>query len=290
MVDLELYRIFVVVAKAQNITKASEILHISQPAVSKHIQNLEGQLNISLFKRNRYGLELTEIGEKLFSDIKESVNVLVSAEERIKSIRNINFGVQILKLFNLYGNSIAKFYNVHSQNMVVPIHENINVLLEMLNSQNVDIVISKKPQNVSFDTSISFIHLGYLHDVLIANPKNPMVSKVFTKQDFMNETIYTPRKTSDTTQNLINTLNLDDSHYKFVTNETVINMVKSEKTYGVISKEYIKDELNEGSLAVLKTDFELPPAEYGLFINHKNTFKELNDLIDFLKEQKIETE
>lgn len=290
MVDLELYRIFVVVAKAQNITKASEILHISQPAVSKHIQNLEGQLNISLFKRNRYGLELTEIGEKLFLDIKESVNVLVSAEERIKSIRNINFGVQILKLFNLYGSSIAKFYNVHSQNMVVPIHESINVLLEMLNSQNVDIVISKKPQNISFDKNISFIHLGYLHDVLIANPKNPMVSKVFTKQDFMNETIYTPRKASDTTQNLINTLNLDDSHYKFVTNETVINMVKSEKTYGVISKKYIKDELNEGSLAVLKTDFELPPAEYGLFINHKNTFKELNDLIDFLKEQKIETE
>ena len=41
MVNLELYRIFTIVAKEENITKASEILHISQPAVTKHIKNLE---------------------------------------------------------------------------------------------------------------------------------------------------------------------------------------------------------------------------------------------------------
>lgn len=289
MIDLELYRIFVVVAQAQNITRASKLLHISQPAVSKHIQNLEAQLNISLFKRNRYGLELTEIGKKLFSDINESVNVLLSAEERIKKIRNIKFGVQILKLFNLYGKSVAKFYEIHS-NTVVPIHENISVLLEKLNSQSLDIVISKKSPNISLGEDIAYIHLGFLHDVLITNPKNSLVNNVFTKQDFMSQTIYTPRKSSDTTQNLLSTLNLDDSHFKFVTNETVINMVKFENSYGVISKEYIQNELDEGSLAILKTDFELPQAEYGLFINRKNRFKELNDLIGFFKEQKIEIE
>ena len=41
MINLELYRIFYVVAETKNITKASEILNISQPAVTKHIKNLE---------------------------------------------------------------------------------------------------------------------------------------------------------------------------------------------------------------------------------------------------------
>ena len=49
MINLELYRIFYVVAETGNITKASEILNISQPAVTKQIKNLEGQLNTTLF-------------------------------------------------------------------------------------------------------------------------------------------------------------------------------------------------------------------------------------------------
>ncbi len=49
MANFELYKIFCVVAKEQNITRASEILNISQPAVTKHIHNLENELNTVLF-------------------------------------------------------------------------------------------------------------------------------------------------------------------------------------------------------------------------------------------------
>ena len=41
MINLELYRIFTIVANEENLTRASNILHISQPAVTKHIKNLE---------------------------------------------------------------------------------------------------------------------------------------------------------------------------------------------------------------------------------------------------------
>lgn len=64
MINLELYRIFKVVAEEQNITKASKRLNISQPAVTKHIQNLEYSFNIKLFERNNKGLILTEQGKK----------------------------------------------------------------------------------------------------------------------------------------------------------------------------------------------------------------------------------
>lgn len=46
VINLELYRIFKIVADKENLTKASEILHISQPAVTKHIKNLENELNV----------------------------------------------------------------------------------------------------------------------------------------------------------------------------------------------------------------------------------------------------
>ena len=59
MVDLELYRLFVTVANEGNITRASEILHISQPAISKQIHNLEYELNTKLFERSNTGVKLT---------------------------------------------------------------------------------------------------------------------------------------------------------------------------------------------------------------------------------------
>ena len=73
MINLELYKIFVLVAKEKNITKASEILHISQPAVTKHIKNLEDELQVRLFNRTNHGIELTKEGKAIYDEIKESV-------------------------------------------------------------------------------------------------------------------------------------------------------------------------------------------------------------------------
>ena len=47
-IDLELYKIFKIVADNNNITRASEILYISQPAITKQINSLEKQLNKKL--------------------------------------------------------------------------------------------------------------------------------------------------------------------------------------------------------------------------------------------------
>ena len=58
-IDLELYRIFKIVADNNNITKASELLFISQPAVTKQINNLEDRLNKKLFDRTKNGTFLT---------------------------------------------------------------------------------------------------------------------------------------------------------------------------------------------------------------------------------------
>ena len=61
-IDYELYRIFYIVAKNGNITRASKELLISEPAVSKSIKNLEGYLGAPLFTRTKKGVNLTTEG------------------------------------------------------------------------------------------------------------------------------------------------------------------------------------------------------------------------------------
>ena len=81
--NLELWKLFYEVASAGNITKASERLHISQPAITKQIKKLEEDLNCKLFIRTQKGVILTNDGELIFQDIKNDLNAFELAEKSL---------------------------------------------------------------------------------------------------------------------------------------------------------------------------------------------------------------
>ena len=92
MINFELYRIFVAVAKEENITRASEKLNISQPAITKQIKNLESQLNMILFERKSKGLKLTIAGKELYEKLKNPIEHLNKINEELcKNIKIKSF-------------------------------------------------------------------------------------------------------------------------------------------------------------------------------------------------------
>lgn len=91
-IDLELYRTFYVVAKNKHMTKASEELHISQPAISQSIKKLEEQLNGTLFLRSNKGMELTEEGKMFFAYVKGALELIDNAEKEFTSFKNLDKG------------------------------------------------------------------------------------------------------------------------------------------------------------------------------------------------------
>ena len=91
-VDLELYRVFYVVAKNKHMTKASEELHISQPAISQSIKKLEDQLGEPLFIRSNKGMQLTEEGKMFYEYIKGALTLINNAENEFTSFKNLSKG------------------------------------------------------------------------------------------------------------------------------------------------------------------------------------------------------
>ena len=91
-IDLELYRIFFVVAKHKHMTKASEELHISQPAISQSIKKLEGQLGGTLFLRSNKGMDLTEEGKMFFQYVKGALELINNAENEFTSFKDLSKG------------------------------------------------------------------------------------------------------------------------------------------------------------------------------------------------------
>ena len=79
--NLNLLKYFYVVVNEKNITKASEKLLISQPAVTRAIKELENSLGVKLLERNKKGVYPTEEGTIFYEHIKEileSVNTTLN--------------------------------------------------------------------------------------------------------------------------------------------------------------------------------------------------------------------
>ena len=283
MVNLELYKIFVVVANELNVTKASEKLNISQPAVTKHIKNLENTIGITLFKRSNKGLELTEMGLELYESLKNPINEIIKIDNNFSKEKTVNIGSHNHLLNIIFGECINKFYLEYPNiNLNLKCLET-NEMLEMLKNRELDIVFSKKVNDFKL-RDIEYLHIGFLNDIFIANKDSNFANKIVSKKELENTTIYVPRKYAQTVTRLVNLLNNKNLNLKNSSYNTILELASKSNSIGLITREYIDSaKLEEYNLAELKTELNLEPVEFGIYFK-VNRKKEVNLLIKIIKE------
>jgi DNA-binding transcriptional LysR family regulator len=80
---------FVAAAEELNFTHAADRLHVSQPPFSKQIQDLEGELGVHLFQRERKGVALTVAGKAFLIDAR---GILESCDKAVKKAQRMSRG------------------------------------------------------------------------------------------------------------------------------------------------------------------------------------------------------
>ncbi len=90
--NLNNYKVFYTVARTGNISKAADILFISQPAISKSISRLEEGLHVKLFERTSKGVKLTDEGGILYEHIKDAFESITQGEDEIKRMNELGIG------------------------------------------------------------------------------------------------------------------------------------------------------------------------------------------------------
>lgn len=92
-IDYNLFQIFVEVADAGNITRASENLFITQPAVTQAINRLEEALDCKLFVRQNKGVQLTDYGKLIYDDVCQCIKLINKAVASVKKLASKEEGV-----------------------------------------------------------------------------------------------------------------------------------------------------------------------------------------------------
>lgn len=176
--NLELYRSFYFVAKSKSISKASEQLYITQPAVSRAIKQLEYSLGCTLFFRTSKGVELTKEGEILFKNIDIAFNFIESAEKKLVEVIGLKTGEIRIGA----SDTLCKYYLVPYLKLFKAYYPNIKVhvscpttpgIIQLLKAGKVDFGIINMPYE---DDQLSFKNIMEIQDCFIVGQKYKFLS------------------------------------------------------------------------------------------------------------------
>lgn len=155
MFDFRL-KVFDTVAKRLNFTKAANELNITQPAVTKHIKEIELNLNIKLFERNGTKIKLTKAGEILLKYTEEIFSVYQKMEFEIGQLQEKQKGTLRLGASTTIAQYVlppilAEFRKRFPEIQLSLVIQNSEKIEELLANQKIDIgLIEAQIKNRTF--------------------------------------------------------------------------------------------------------------------------------------------
>lgn len=172
--DIRQLEYFVEVAKTKNFRKASEQLHLSQPALSKSIRLLEEELNTVLIARTNKSFELTDTGEALLAKsvflIQQFRDIYKTIEDvRLSNQGEIKIGIPNILGYLCYFELICEFQKKYPGINISVSGEGTKDINAALREERLDLGIGMLSENVPIAKDLLVIPLTHDYGVLVVN-------------------------------------------------------------------------------------------------------------------------
>lgn len=255
-------KVFCTVAETKSFSKTSEIIHLTQPAVSLQIQALEELYETKLFDRSAGSITLTPSGEILYKYAKQILTMYAEAAKEISKITGLIKGCVKVGAGTTVGSYILPTVAVDFKKKHPKIRLSISIgnakkILEMLSTNLIDFgIISEMPGKSKFNVE-SIIS----DELCVICPSDHPLSKQKTLSiyDVVKEP-FVIREEGSSTKIIIekflseNGLSISDLHIALILGSTDSIKEAVEKGMGlsIVSKWAIRKEVSCGSLKILK--------------------------------------
>ena len=264
-VKLELYRVFKEVAETGNISLAAKNLYISQSAVSQSIKQLEVALQARLFSRSPRGVTLTGEGQMLYEYVRSALSLLSTGEDKLSQAQQLLLGTLVIGA----SDTVTSFFLTHYLDAFHRLHPGIRLkivsgrsakVLSLLKSGVVDIAFASSPAD---KTNLLDFPCFETHSVFVAGSNYPCdFDHVYTLQEIAAfPLILLERKASSRVfleQYFLKRGVTLTPEIELSSRSLLVDMAAIGLGVAGVTEEFVKRDLEHGSIRVLKTDFEIP--------------------------------
>ena len=279
--DMNLYKVFYVVAKNNSFSKAADELFVTQPSVSYSIKQLEDRLNIKLFKRNHKGIKITPEGKEVFEYVKKSYNDISVGERGLKENRDLKTGKISIGVQSHIGRCflfpyLEEFHEKYPNIEINISSRNTSELIKLLENNDIDFVIDTSPIETEY-SNLVIEPLMELEHCFVCEKDYPIKNKDMTIQDLKDYSLILPVKRSTPRKQLTKLLIDKDIELKpFITIETtemLIDAVKKNMGIGYVMRNAIEEELKCKELEEISVNIQLPKLLLNLvYIDNNLTY------------------
>jgi DNA-binding transcriptional LysR family regulator len=152
--ELRVLKYFLMVAREENITRAAELLYITQPTLSRQLSQLEDDLGVKLFQRGQHGITLTEEGMLLRRRALEIVALSDKVEQELSQADDVLSGEIAIgsgetKYVDVLSRMMAEFRKEHSDVTFDIYTATADDIKERLERGLIDIGVLVEPVDIS---------------------------------------------------------------------------------------------------------------------------------------------
>ncbi len=279
--------VFIAVAEHLSFSKAAEDLNISQPAVTKHIKELENRYDINLFERKGNKIYLTRAGKKVYNAFKQIATQYRELDFEISQMHDTVSGELIIGASSTISQyvipqTIASFHKRYPKIQMHLINGNSFEMEKLLLNNQVDLALV---ENQSSQAGISY--KSFLDDELIVvTGANSVYAKrkTISKEDMMRFPIVLREQGSGTLEVIKKAFAQQGAPFDSLntlihlgSTESIKNFLQDFDGVAIISEKAALTELYMKSLIKLKvTDFTIPRTfRVALKQGHKRRLVEL---------------
>ena len=185
--DLNLLRVFVVVASARSVTRAAAQLYLTQPAISAALRRLTQAVGAPLFVRSGRGLALTQRGQRLFASARPLLEALVDAAlsppafEPSTSQRTVRIGLSDAMEGWLLPRLMRALASSAPQMRLICVPVQFRTVADALTARSVDLAITVADELPTSVRRIPLLHGGF---VCLFDPRHVRLKRQISERDY----------------------------------------------------------------------------------------------------------
>src|SRR3989338_2698588 len=266
-------KVFEAVARHLNYPRAAEELHLTQPAVSMQVTQLEKSLGIALFEQLGKRIHLTEAGREVHAytrAIAQQLDELEAVLNRIKGLSGGRLRISVATTANYFIPTLLGTFSRRYPDVTVSLDvTNRETLLEQLTENTVDLVIMGQPPAELNAEAQAFMENPL---VIVAPPDHPLVSQKKIALTRLQEEIFLVRESGSGTRIAMERF-FNERGMRLKTgmevgsNEAIKQSVQARLGLGLLSRATIEQELTLKRLVML--DIEDFPIMRHWFVVHR---------------------